>query len=390
MTTDNSNLNQNEIKSGINIDKNPISPVVEEKSFFKKWAGAIFAVLAALFCYYIFVYGHSKNNDDTKNNQANMLSNSSNNELSAPQLPISQTQVAHLKEALANMNTEQPLTLDNQQQEAMKLLQLRMSAPIEVYSADNEQIPNSTNSDNQGNNANNNSSNAVLGGDGTGDANTKFMAKVSNSEASTQEATHIAHLNTTLTQGTMIQATLEPPISSDLPGMLRAVTSYDIYSEDDSNLLVPRGSKLIGQYTNSISQGQSRVFVVWQRLIRPDGIDIELNSPGTDPLGGAGLPADDIDHHFWQQFGTASLLSIIGAGTANMGVNPADQFNSSSAYRQALASSFNQTAQQSFQNTGVIQPTLSINQGTKINVFVARDLDFYNELTKNNGQSYDS
>ncbi len=369
-----------------NSDKEPASPVIENKSFFKKWSSIIFAILAAIICSYFFFFGSSKK-DDSKNQQPININNSTNNELAAPQLPISQNQIDHLKQALSNMSTQIPSSPNNEQADAIKLLQLRMSAPIEVYSSENEDNTNLQNSSSQNNNSNNN---AVLGGDGTGDANTKFMSKVSNSEAPTQDATHIAHLNTTLAQGNIIQATLETKISSDLPGMVRAVTSNDIYSEDDSTLLLPRGSKLIGQYTNNISQGQTRVFVVWQRLIRPDGIDIELNSPGTDPLGAAGLPADDIDHHFWQQFGTASLLSIIGAGTANVGVNPSDEFNSSSAYRQALASSFNQTAQQSFQNTGVIQPTLLINQGTQINVFVARDLDFYNELTKNNDSQNDN
>lgn len=362
-------------------DVKAVSPVIEKKSFFHNWISIILAVLAVVICFYFFVLSPSKK-DDSKSNQQNNINTTSNNNLIAPQLPISQNQVNRLKQALANLNTQLPSN-DNEQREAIKLLQLRMSAPIEVYSSDNSNNDNFQNSSSQ-NNVSSNNNNAVLGGDGTGDANTKFMSKVSNSQAPTQSATHIAHLNTTIAQGNIIQATLETRISSDLPGMVRAITSNDVYSEDESNLLLPRGSKLIGQYTNNVNQGQSRVFIVWQRLIRPDGIDIALNSPGTDPLGGAGLPADDIDHHFWEQFGTASLLSIIGAGAANVGVNPDDQFNSASAYRQALANSFNQTAQQSLQNTTVIQPTLLINQGTKINVFVARDLDFYNELLKKN------
>lgn len=357
------------------------SPVIEKKSFFHKAISIILAGIVALILFYFFALSQDKKSD-TKNEQQNNINNSANNNLTAPQLPISQNQVNRLKQALANLNTQLPSN-DNGEREAIKLFQLRMSAPIEVYSSDNSNNnSNLQNSSSQNNVSSNN--NAVLGGDGTGDANTKFMSKVSNSEAPTQNATHIAHLNTTIAQGNIISATLETRISSDLPGMVRAVTSNDIYSEDDSNLLLPRGSKLIGQYTNNISQGQTRVFVVWQRLIRPDGIDIAMNSPGTDPLGGAGLPADEIDHHFWEQFGTASLLSIIGAGAANVGVTPDDEFNSASAYREALANSFNQTAQQSFQNTSVIQPTLLINQGTKINVFVARDLDFYNELMKKN------
>jgi len=121
--------------------------------------------------------------------------------------------------------------------------------------------------------------------------------------------------------------------------------------------------------------------VVWQRLIRPDHIDIQLNSPGTDALGAAGMSADHIDRHFFEQFGTAILLSIISASAANVGVNSQDQFNSAAAYREALANSFSQTAQNTLRATGTISPTIYIDQGKVISVFVARDLDFYNELS---------
>ncbi len=383
-----------------------ISPVSGEKSLLKSMANKILSfILAAICLYLVVIYPFSKT--DTKKDSTPIIAdNLSNNDLTPPQLPLTKSQVAHLKEAFSTINTPIP-GIENEQQQALKLMQLRMSAPIEVYANDNQasvsaendqsgtsgtfdlnNTANPNNTTNTYNTNSNNNDNAVLGGDGTGDANTKFMSKLSNSLAPIQTATHIAHLNTTLTQGNIIKATLETKISSDLPGMVRAITSDDIYSEDDSTLLIPRGSKLIGQYTNTINQGQTHVFVVWQRLIRPDGIDIALNSPGTDPLGTSGLPADNIDHHFWQQFGTASLLSIIGAGTATAGVNSSNQFNSASAYRDALANSFNQTAQQSLQNKGVISPTLIINQGTAISVFVARDLDFYDELNRNNNQNF--
>lgn len=402
------NTGNDEIKNNKKSDegessKTKVSPVIGEKSLFKSIGNKILSLILAAICLYLIVIYPFSKNDPKKDLNPISANNLSNNDLTPPQLPLSKYQVTHLQEALSTMNTQIP-GIENEQQQALKLMQLRMSAPIEVYTNDNQasisaendqsgtsgtlDSNNTANSNNTTNTTNvNNNNNAVLGGDGTEDANTKFMSKLSSSQAPTQSATRIAHLNTTLTQGNIIKATLETKISSDLPGMVRAITSDDIYSEDDSTLLVPRGSKLIGQYTNNINQGQTRVFVVWQRLIRPDGIDIALNSPGTDPLGTAGLQANNIDHHFWQQFGTASLLSIIGAGTANAGVNSSDQFNSASAYREALASSFNQTAQQSLQNTGVIAPTLLINQGTDISVFVARDLDFYDELNQDNQQN---
>jgi type IV secretion system protein VirB10 len=88
------------------------------------------------------------------------------------------------------------------------------------------------------------------------------------------------------------------------------------------------------------------------------------------------MAADEIDRHFWERFGTASLLSLIGAGAANVGVNGQDQNNSSSMYREAVASSFAQSADQSLQQDSRTAPTLKTYQGKPIMVFVAKDLHF--------------
>ncbi|TAK74289.1 MAG: TrbI/VirB10 family protein [Gammaproteobacteria bacterium] len=296
--------------------------------------------------------------------------------VAAPQLSPIQQEINQIKSDIATQQTA--IAIDHREnEEAEKLEKMRMVASTTVYSSSGttgaSQATNQVNASQ--------SNNGVLGGNGGGDANTQFMSHVSDSSTPTATATRMEHPETTLAQGTMITATLEARIASDLPGMIRAVTSEDIYSEDGSLVLLPKGSRLIGQYTNAISQGQQRVFVIWQRVIRPDHISIQINSPGTDTLGGAGIGADSIDHHFIEQFGNASLLSIIGAGAANIGVDAQDQFNSASAYREALADSFAQTAQNTLRSRGVINPTLYINQGKPISVFVARDLDFYSALT---------
>ncbi len=255
-----------------------------------------------------------------------------------------------------------------QQMEDEKLQKIRMLAPGIMFAADESKRGPSTASNN-GNILGDNNSNA------------QFMSRVGDHQAPVVMASHIQHPGFTLAQGTLIWATLETEIASDLPGMVRAVTSQNIYSEDGTEVLLPRGSRLIGQYTSSIAAGQERVFVVWQRAIRPDHIDIQLNSPGTDPLGTAGMGADMIDHHFWSQFGNALLLSMIGASTATVGVNNAqDPFNSAAAYREALSNSFSESASNSLESNGSIKPTIYVNQGKKISVFVAQDLDFFNEL----------
>lgn len=212
------------------------------------------------------------------------------------------------------------------------------------------------------------------------DPNTQFLNQSSQQHSESVSAETIGPLNYVIAEGNLIHAILEPATNSDLPGMLRATVSEPNYSEDGSQILVPRASRLIGQYKSGMLQGQSRVFIVWTRLITPDGISISLGSPGIDNLGVAGIGADEINRHFWQRFGTASLLSIIGAGAANAGISGGDQDNSASAYRTAIANSFSQSANQSLQQESMIAPTLKTYQGKPIMVFVARDLNFQNAM----------
>ena len=98
----------------------------------------------------------------------------------------------------------------------------------------------------------------------------------------------------------------------------------------------------------------------------------------------AGMGADNIDRHFWERFGTASLLSLIGAGAANSGVSGSDQENSAAVYRAAVASSFAQSASQSLQQDSNIAPTLRTHQGKPIIVFVAHDLNFQKAMKQLN------
>ena len=102
-----------------------------------------------------------------------------------------------------------------------------------------------------------------------------------------------------------------------------------------------------------------------------------LNSPSTDAIGRSGQAADYIDRHFFERFGTGALLSVLGAYTSTGGVNGQDEYNSMSQYRMNIAGGFQQAANQTLQQDMQVKPTLQINQGASINVFVAHDLDFY-------------
>ena len=117
----------------------------------------------------------------------------------------------------------------------------------------------------------------------------------------------------TAPQGTVIPAVLETAINSDLPGFVRAVVSRDVRGFDGTTVLIPRGSKLIGQYRSGVALSQTRAFVVWSRVITPEGVSIDIGSPGTDQLGRGGLEGET-DTHFFERFGSAILLSVMGAG----------------------------------------------------------------------------
>lgn len=189
-------------------------------------------------------------------------------------------------------------------------------------------------------------------------------------------AQKLPHPSLTIAAGEMIPATLETAIDSDLPGMVRAVTTHDVYSLLGAHVLIPRGAALIGQFQSAVSAGQNRILIVWSRVQMNDGVIVSLQSPGVDRLGRAGQGADSINRHFMERFATASLLSVLGGVSATAGVNSQDQFNSAAQYRTSIATNFQKTAGEVFNASANISPSLRVNQGAKINVFVARDLDF--------------
>jgi hypothetical protein len=114
----------------------------------------------------------------------------------------------------------------------------------------------------------------------------------------------------------MIRGVLETAIQSDLPGMVRAITSEDVYSFDGRRVLIPQGTMLTGEYRSALSRGQTRVFLIWTRLLRSDGVSLIINSYGTDGLGRSGL-AGEVDRHFFERFGAATLLTGRGRGGAS-------------------------------------------------------------------------
>jgi len=199
----------------------------------------------------------------------------------------------------------------------------------------------------------------------------RFAARVLGSSAETTRATQMRDLSRTVPQGFVIPAVLETAIDSDLPGSVRAVVSRDVRGFDGAQVLIPRGSKLIGQYRSAASVGQTRAFVVWSRIITPTGISIDVGSPATDQLGRGGL-AGQADTHFFQRFGAAILLSVVSAG-----VDAAGRSNgNSTALVIGSSGQANQVASIALQKQIDIPTTIRVKQGVPVQVSVARDLDF--------------
>ena len=168
----------------------------------------------------------------------------------------------------------------------------------------------------------------------------------------------------TVTQGTLIPAILETAIDTDVPGFVRAVVSADVRSFDGTRVLVPRSSRLIGQYRSGLQAGQKRAYVIWTRLIRPDGVSVALGSPAVAFSGETGL-SGKVNSHFFERFGSAMLLSVVGGLSAIGSGGTSVVFGGGQS---AAAAAVGQTGQ--------IGPTIRVRQGQPIRVFTARDLDF--------------
>jgi type IV secretion system protein VirB10 len=177
-------------------------------------------------------------------------------------------------------------------------------------------------------------------------------------------ATRMDHPGQTVAQGTLIPAVLETAINSDLPGYVRAVVSSDVRSFDGSRVLVPRSSRLIGTYKSGISGGQTRAYVLWTRLIRPDGVSVQLASPAVDESGQTGLTGS-VDNHFMKRFGSALLLSVVGTASAV-----------ASGGASLIIGGGENAAAVAAQRDSQIAPTIRVRQGQPIRVFTAKDLDF--------------
>lgn len=235
---------------------------------------------------------------------------------------------------------------------------------------------------------------SLLPGSGTltpanSDPNSQFAANLANTKAEKVEATTISNLRRTIAQGRIIQATMESALNTDLPAPIRAIVSRDTYGEAGNVALIPKGSRLIGQYNTTLTSGQTRVFVVWTRVIRPDGVDIALGSPLVDGIGQAGV-AGQLDTKFQQIFARSLMSSVmniamavgtekIAGGTTTTTTGTTGTQTSGDTATTATTNALNRLGSltdsfiQRFIN---VPPTILVDQGTPVNVFINKDIVF--------------
>ena len=208
------------------------------------------------------------------------------------------------------------------------------------------------------------------------------------------KSTYVGDLRIIITQGKMIDAILETAINTDISGTLRAIISRDVYADSGYKILIPKGSRVIGQYTSDVKAGVDVIQIVWNRLIKPNGIDVAIQSPSTDTLGRNGTRANYVDDKFMLKLKSAVLVSSITAGASEL----ADRLSSgnvttttntdgsvtttgsASAILASKALGSATTAISSgitdYTNALTARPTLYVNQGTRIKILVNRDLIF--------------
>jgi len=174
-----------------------------------------------------------------------------------------------------------------------------------------------------------------------------------------------------LPKGAFIDCTLETAIDSTLPGMTTCITAADTFSADGKVVLLERGSKLVGETRGQVRQGQARVFVIWTQVRTPTGVVVPLDSPATDEVGRSGLPGE-VQRHFWERFGAAMLISVVD-GAVQAGVQASNRSGGAVIY---APSASQDVLTEVLKDTANIPPTVVKRNGDRIQVLLARDVDF--------------
>ena len=233
-------------------------------------------------------------------------------------------------------------------------------------------------------------SGSLLGG-GNGpstptNANDAYAASTFSDGVPVSTGRQLENLEYKVLQGAVIEGVLQPRAVSQLPGQVCVDIQQDVYAAVGRRVMIPWGSTVCGSYNATLRPGQERLFTIWNWLRTPvlpgrPAMEIAINSGGADQLGTAGQ-GGIVDNHWAQIFGVAAAVSIIGAGASNSGVSSGDQENSSSRYRSEVQEAAADSAQTILGRYANIQPTLTVPHGSRVVIYLQRDLDFSSHFKK--------
>ncbi|MBT8152788.1 MULTISPECIES: TrbI/VirB10 family protein [Alphaproteobacteria] len=192
--------------------------------------------------------------------------------------------------------------------------------------------------------------------------------------AEVTQAQVIVNPSNTVVQGTMIQAVLETAIDSSLAGQVRAMVSEDVHAYDGTRVLIPRGARLIGRYQSGLDIAQQRVTIAWDRIILPSNQTVEISAFGGDELGRSGTTGF-VDSRFGTRFGSAALISLIGALPAVAAQNIEDEITSD--VLEGIGEDLQDSAQSVIGEYLSVSPVIYVDQGARVTVMVDRDLEIF-------------
>jgi type IV secretion system protein VirB10 len=207
-------------------------------------------------------------------------------------------------------------------------------------------------------------------------------------EEAKTSAQPLSNPDTIMVRGTFIRCVLETRVISDFPGFTSCVVTEPVYSFTGKRMLLPKGSKVLGKYRSGGIIG-NRVAIIWDRIITPTGVDVNMSSPGVDDLGSSGNPGY-LDSHWGSRISAALLISMLSDAFSYEAAEHGPKTTSVSGGGLAVETPFqSNTAQtlqslssQAVQKSANRPATVTINQGTVIDVYVAKDVDFSNVVSK--------